>query len=310
MIEVFQSSSVRVSHVVIACSLAVAISGCGSGGGSSEGVIQFPPNQPVVEIVNGQQVPQALLDAFARGRRLDLSKPDQYEKALSELTEYVLLAQEAKRKGYPSAPQYEAEIEISRLQGVASSAISEMHDSTDIDDSVLHKEYENQIAAAGSLEYDITQLIFATETEALKAAGDIVSGQSFQQVYLANEKTARQARSYSHVRLDQLPAALATALRNLKSDQTTRVPVQTQFGWHIVHVDSTRSLTPPAYETVKEGIRQTLIAQLAKDRIAKLREEATIKLIAAAPTAPAVTAPGTEATAKPPAQADKSEKKD
>ncbi|MEO8460934.1 MAG: peptidylprolyl isomerase [Dokdonella sp.] len=288
----------------------MAISGCSSGGGSSDGVIDFPPNQPVVEIVNGQQVPQALLDAFARGRRMDLSKPDQYEKALAELTEYVLLAQEAKRKGYPSAPKYQALIEISRLQGVASSTLSEMQDSTDVDESVLHKEYENQIAAAGSVEYDITQLIFATEAEALKAAGDMVSGQTLQQVYLANEKTARQARAYSHVRLDQLPAALATALRNLKTDQTTRVPVQTQFGWHIVHVDSTRALTPPAFETVRDSIHQTLIAQMAKDRIAKLREEATIKLIAAAPTAPAASSQGTEPTAKAPAQADKPEKKD
>lgn len=264
--------------------LALGLAGCG-GGSSSSGsgaVIQLKA-EPAVAVINGQEVPQALLEALAKLRQLDLSKPEDYEKAFKELTEYVLLAQEARREKLADDPAYAASVEVGRLQAVANASVLTLRAKAQIDPSILMADYEDQLVKVGKFSYDLTQLVFATEEEALKAAGEVVAGKPFGTVFNEYNGSARQARSFAQMRLPQLPPDIAAALQTLKAGETMKVPIQTQAGWHLIHVDKIEPFVAPPFERVRDAIRERMATQLVDERVAKLREEADIKLIGQAP---------------------------
>lgn len=248
-----------------------ALSACGGGSTNSA----LPDDLPVVETVNGQQVPKVLLDILARERKLDLSVPEQRASALTELTDYILLDQEARKENYAKDPMFAAEIEINRLQGNANATLGKFRSTAHVDDSVLKTEYQQQIAKAGRFEYDFSQLLFKGEDDALKASGEAMK-QPFNEVFDRWSKKSLQARAFQRVRPSQLPDALGAALKALKSGETSKIPIHTQYGWHVLHVGAISPFLPPSFEELKDSIRETLLAQLSDQRLVRLRDDATV----------------------------------
>jgi len=56
----------------------------------------------------------------------------------------------------------------------------------------------------------------------------------------------------------------ANALATLKPNEYTKIPVQTQFGWHVIQLLGTRDRTPPAFEAVKEQLQQIVMTKKFK----------------------------------------------
>ncbi|HZP65734.1 MAG TPA: peptidylprolyl isomerase [Rudaea sp.] len=265
------------------------LAGCSSGGkGPDTRPVQLDPDGAVAETVNGTPVPQSLLEAAARSRNLHLDRPEQREQALHYMTDLVLMAQAAERENFYADPQFRNEVELGRLKGVADAGAVEFQKQTPIGEDVLKAQYEDEIAHAGKLEYDFGQLLFANEDDALKAEEDVLAGKPFQTVYDAWRGKAKQAKVFTRVRLDQVPEALGKALASMKNGDTTKVPVHTEFGWHVVHLDIANPFTPPPYEQVKEGIRHSMQIKVAQQRLEKLRETAKVEYPAgSAPPPPA-----------------------
>jgi len=244
---------------------------------------------PLAETINGTPVPQALLEAVARARELDLAKPEQRAQALTLLTDYVLLSQAARQGNFFAEEKFRADVEAARIQGVANATLGLLQQQAPITDPVVRAEYESQVAQAGKFEYDFTQLLFDKAEDALKVTGEIDAGKPFNAVYDAWRGKAKQAKAFSRVRQDQVPPELAKALAGLKNGETSRVPVKTDFGWHVVHLSIANPFTPPPFDQVKDSVRQGLLLRVGRERLQKLKEQAKVEYPpgARAPVVPA-----------------------
>ncbi|HXR62270.1 MAG TPA: peptidylprolyl isomerase [Rudaea sp.] len=279
--------------------LILLLAGCSSGSnGPDTRLLQVDIAGPVAETVNGTPVPQALLESVARARNLDLGKREQREQALALLTDYVLLAQAAQQNGFQANAQFRADVEAARLQGLANATLAQMQQQAPLTDAVVQAEFDAQVARAGKLEYDFTQLLFDNGDDALKAESEILSGKPFADVYKVWRTKARQAKSFTRVRGDQVPQELAKALSELKNGETTKVPVKTRFGWHVVHLDIVNPFTPPPFEQVKDSVRQTMLRRIGQERLHQLKEQAKIEY------PPGVTPPAPKSEAEKPAAED------
>jgi peptidyl-prolyl cis-trans isomerase C len=261
--------------LTLAASVAL-VAACSQQGASSSDAIQMSTTGPVAETVNGTKVPQSLLESVARQHNLHLENPQQRQQAFDLLTDEVLVAQAAQHESFASSEPFQAAVEAERLKGVADAAFAEYQKLTPISDDMLKAEYDAQSARAGNQAYDFGQLLFANEADALKAEDDIVTGKPFSAVFDAYRTKAKQAKVFTRVRPDQLPEPMVKALQDLKNGETTKVPVKTEYGWHVVHLDIVNPYTPPPFEQVKEGVRRGMQVKMAQDRVKKLRESAKI----------------------------------
>jgi len=256
---------------------ALALAGCGRSDAPDTRVIQMPDGGALAETVNGTPVPQSLLEAVARQHNWKLDQPPQRAQALRVLTDMILINQEARNQNYFADPQFQADAEAARLKSVADASVTEFEKRSAVSDSVLKSEYDAQLQHTGKSAYDFTQLLFGSEDDALKAEADVLAGKPFQQVYDAWKDKARQARAFTRVRLDQVPEDLGKAIAAMQNGETTKVPIKTQFGWHVVHLDIVNPYTPPAFDEVKDGIRRNLQMKINRERLDKLRETAKIE---------------------------------
>ncbi len=263
-------------RLVLTCVLCAFLVACGQVG--DNGSIQLKSSGPAVETVNGEAVPVLLLDAIARGRDLDLNKAEQRRQALDELTQYVLLAQEAKREKFADITQFQADVEIARLQGIANATLAQIQLLSPITDAMLKAQYDQEIAKAGKVTYDFGQLLFDKEDDALKAAGEAMGGMPFIKLFDAWQGKAKQAKIYTQVRANQLPEGLVKALQELHIGETNKVPVKTEFGWHVINLTATTPFVAPDFNQVKEGVRRSMQARITDERIEKLKANAQISL--------------------------------
>ncbi|MEP6484456.1 MAG: peptidylprolyl isomerase [Rudaea sp.] len=292
-----------VKKLILAAAIA-GVAGCSHDGKSSDSVINMTTSGPIAVTVNGIAVPQSLLEGIAHQHNLHLDKPPQREQAMNLTTDMVLIVQKSQHESFASTEQFQADVEASRLRGIADASFAEYQKMTPITDDMLKAEYDAQSAKTGSQVYDFGQLLFNDEGEALKAEGDILAGKAFSVVFDKYRAQAKQAKVFTRVRPDQLPEPMAKAIADLKNGETTKVPVKTEYGWHVVHLDIVNSYTPPPFDQVKEGIRRTLQAKIGQERIKKMRDEAKIEYPAgtapSAPTVPAVTTPAAAPTIQSP----------
>lgn len=258
----------------LALSLCAALAACSAE--KSDKLIQLDANLPAVETVNGTPVPQALLDSIARARNLDLDKPDQRAKALTVLADFVLLAEQARHDQVLSKPATAADVEYARLSALASVTMEALQQQTPLSDDQLKAEYDAQVAKTGKFDYDFSGLLFDNEASATAAAAEL-HGKTFAQVYDAWKDKAKQAKVFTKVHLDQLPEELGKTLAAMKPGDATPAPIKTQFGWHLLSLTATNPLTPPPFDQVKEGVRRSMAANIARQRLEKLREQAKIE---------------------------------
>jgi peptidyl-prolyl cis-trans isomerase C len=267
-----------------------------SGGNST---IQLADAGPTVETVNGEAVPQRLLDALARTRNLDISKPEMRDRALKELANYVVAAQAARDEKFLKDPDFAAQAEVLRLQALSAATVAEFQKRAKVDDAVLHAEYDKMAARTGGSEYDFSQIVFRSQLEAAKAAGEIAAGKTFDKVSEAHKKDALQTRSLTRVRAGLLPESLAKALAAMKPGETDKVPLQTPLGWLVVRLDAVTPHAPPAFDDVKEGLSRSALKRSGEERIMKLRADAKVSLAEPAPSPPYAAAKPDAAAGKP-----------
>lgn len=278
--------------------LLAALAGCSGGDGGKPPVVQFSAGEPVMR-VNDLPVSSALLDEVARGRGLDLANPEQRQRAIKELSDYVLLASFARKQRMEDDGAFGATVEAQRLQGVANATMEFYARTHPITEEALKAEYDAQVAKAGSASYDFSQLLFDNENEALKASEELLAGKEWTAMYEQWKGKAKQARDFTDVRLVQLPAPeLVDALKALKPGESTRVPVKSQYGWHLLRLTASKPVTPPAFDAIRAELQKHMIARQGEQWMQKMRGEAVILDLRAPKTDAAPPTPAAPAAAE------------
>lgn len=252
----------------------------GSGDALTE-PLTVPDAGIVVARVDDIEIRQSWLEALARGRGLDLADSKQRARALDELIEYAVLIGAARRHPELAAGEVRAEIELNALAGRANAILGRLGAVGEPDEASLRREYDEQSAINGDLEYKVAHLLFAEQALASEAGGRlaVAQNQEFSTIQAEYRDRAQQAVELGWIKLGQVPEAFAEALRGLRPGQTTIEPVQTPYGWHVIHLRETRPFQAPSFEQVREGIRRMLVARSTRELVDALKTESRIDII-------------------------------
>jgi len=234
-----------------------------------------------IATVNGKAIPQARLDILLRERMAQgqQDSPELRNFLKQQLINLELMSQESLKRGLDKTPEVAVALEMGRIQILSSAFASDYLRKNQANDTTLKSEYDKIKAQQGDKEFRVRHILVKTEEEAKEALGQLAKGGSFDKI--AAEKSLDTGSKGNGGDLNWSPPGryvkpFADALTKLKKGETTKTPVQTQFGWHIIRLEDERPLKIPTFDEAKGQLMQMMSQQALQKAVADMRSKAKI----------------------------------
>ncbi len=264
-------------HAIAAATALWLLAGCQQQAEKSDtGLFQLQGSASGLK-VNGQEVPEALVQAYARKRGWEVRDPGQREQVYDQLAELLAVAMEADKRGLLADEAVRADLELERLNRLSGLMIE--RNVAPATDEELRAAYDKELATTGSEEYQVAHILLDSAERAQQILATLNAGSSFDDVLRAQAGQAgvRDAKDLGWVRRTQLPAALADALAGLTPGNWSAQPVATEFGFHVALLRAKRPFSAPPFDQVRESIRATMMRQRALDLGQSIKQQAIIE---------------------------------
>lgn len=256
-------------------------------------------DDPVVARVNGEIIRKS---EFMRVWR---SLPPQYQQApmkaiypvlLKQIIDTKLAAQAAKREKLGESDAVKRQMALVREQVMARAYLDRSVKAVVTDDA-LRKQYAEFVKTfSAEPQVRARHILVKTESEAKAIIKQLDGGEKFAK--LAREKSTgpsgKRGGDLGYFGRTQMVPPFSAMAFSLKAGEYAKKPVKTQFGWHVIKVESRRKGLPPSFEEK----RKELSGKASQEAVAKSRETLrknakveTFKLDGSANDAPASTAP-------------------
>ena len=283
------------------------------GAGAAEGQVKAVTGDPVVAIVDGAAIHRSEL------LQMQESLPEDYQKLPLDVLYPVMIerlidARLIVNAGRKENLQNEAEVRR-RVAAYEERVIQEAYlirrIETEVTDDKLRQRFEQALKdSPPKPQIHARHILVRTETQARDILAQLAKGKDF--AALAGELSVdpsgkQNGGDLGFFSAEEMVPEFAKAAFALKDGETTKEPVKSQFGWHIIRVEGRRE-SLPTFEESKEQIQAEVSQEVVKKLVASLREGAKVEkfgpdgLAATAPAAPAAPAAPPAATpAAPPA---------
>jgi peptidyl-prolyl cis-trans isomerase C len=219
--------------------------------------------------VNGQPLTSAQFELFTKavaGKVPAELTPAQRTQALDTLVRAEAVAQQAEKDGLDKQGDAPASLALARLQILEQAAMVNFLKDHKATDAELKSEYDTQVAAMPKTQYKASHILVKTKEEAEKIIAELKKGAKFEKLAAEHslDGSKNNGGDLGWFSPSNLVKPFADAVAQLKKGETTQVPVQTEFGWHVIRLEDTRETTPPAFDTVKDRLVQIVEAKKFK----------------------------------------------
>jgi peptidyl-prolyl cis-trans isomerase C len=231
--------------------------------------------------VNGQPVSSELLNAMVRqypGADLESLRPEQREQLVEHLINLAALAQAAEREGLHEDLTVRATVELHRQQALAERLVRTHAERNPIDEEALRAEYEVRHGEP-MIEYHARHILVETADEARELIAQLDAGADFQA--LAREHSTGPSGpdggDLGWFGPDQMVESFSRAVADMEAGSHSEAPVETRFGWHVIRLEDTRESSPPAFEEVRDELKEILEEMQIRDYLDRIRNEAAVE---------------------------------
>lgn len=235
-----------------------------------------------VATVNGEAITEQQL-AFYAERRAGMPLADidaeMRSQVLDELINIRLLEQKAKRDGLHKQDPLKQELEFQRATALADAAMTGYLETAPVNEAAMREEYEKRKAELGGNEYKASHILLESEEDAKAVITELQNGADFTELAKSRsiEPGAEQSGgSLGWFSTSQMVKPFADAVASMEKGNVSETPVQTQFGWHVIRLEDSREVPPPAFEDVQPQIERYLTNQRIQAFINELRGKAEI----------------------------------
>lgn len=241
---------------------------------------QTAADAPVAAVIDGKSISmnrmQRALQVYGRDLK-ELSPEAYYRTVLNRLIDQELAARAAIVTGIDDDPQVQANLAEARANVLASAYLQKIGAEATTD-AGLRAEYD-KVAAEGIKEVNARHILVKTESEAIEIIELLDGGVVFED--LARERSTGPSGpgggDLGYFGYAQMVPPFAEAAFSMEKGSHSATPVKTQFGWHVIKVEDTRSQAPPPFEVAKPQIVEQARTNAMIGELDKLREAAKIE---------------------------------
>lgn len=245
------------------------------------------PTTPAVEsgkplaVVNGKEIPALYGELVKREMAQGQPPSPELEARVSEsLVNLELLSTAAVAKGLDKDPRLAAALDIRRKDQLAKAYLEDYVKAHPVTDAEIQAAYDKAKAGPVEPEYRAHHILVKTEAEAKKILGELGKKAKFEDLakkYSQDPGSAKDGGALDWANRGAFVKEFSDAMASLKKGETTKTPVKTQFGYHIIRLDDTRQPELPPLEAVREDIVKQLQQLRIRDAIVAARANAKIE---------------------------------
>lgn len=240
--------------------------------------------------VNGTIIKQSTIDNFIQQRAAQGAPdtPEMRKAILEEMISREVVRQAAVKEGVDKKPEVQMQLDLAQQNILLNAYVQDYAKKHPITDDMIKAEYDKLKAKMGDKQYHARHILVADKKEATAIIAQLKKGGNFEK--LAQQKSKDSSGKNGGDLGWNVPAAyvkpFGDALVALKKGETTKEPVESQFGWHVIKLEDVKDA--PALEEIKQNLTQSLQQQQLQKMAAELKAKAKIEYPAqAATTAPA-----------------------
>lgn len=248
-----------------------------------------------VAVVNGTPISNEVWELYVKASHQNKTAAeltaDERKKALDDLIGMYVGAQEAEKQKLATG-EPAARLELVRMSALAEMLYKKVVEEAVPTDAELKAEYDARIAELPPLEYHARHILVADEAKAKDLIAQLGKGASFEKLAKENSSdgSSTEGGLLDWFSPQQMVKPFADAVQQLEVGKYTTVPVQSEFGWHVIKLEETRASTPPPFDAVKAQIapmvNQKKFQKQLDDLVAKAKVERTEQPAAAPVAAP------------------------
>ena len=205
---------------------------------------------------------------------------EQQIKLLNELVNTFILSNSAEGQALAQQPDLAAAIDVSRARLITQALIENTLENSPFTDDEIKVIYDEQYAGKTKQEFKARHILVKTEDEAKALIKQLDSGADFAQ--LAKEHSTGPSSSaggdLGWFEKDMMVKPFADAVASMSNGTHSGLPVNTQFGWHIILREDAKDLGAVELAQVKDDIISSLRTQKLRALINKLRENAKVEV--------------------------------
>ena len=253
--------------------------GCQTNNSKAEPAIQLK-DEEIIATVNGKPISQTALQiiaAEAKQRNKDANIPR--KQLIDELVKRELLAQEAEQKELSKDQAIALNLYIMKRVVLSQAAAQDYLKHNDVTEAEAKAEYDRRVAEqANNMEYKARHILTKTEDEAKKIIADLEKGAPFadQAKKFSIDPGASNGGDLGWFSANRMVKPFSDAVIALQNGEFTKTPVQTQFGWHVILREDSRTAAVPAYEDVKDQLKVLMQRLKLQAHLEELEKKAAV----------------------------------
>jgi peptidyl-prolyl cis-trans isomerase C len=252
-----------------------------------------PAAGDIAATVNGTPISKDNVDKIV-AQRLAMGQPDSPDlrkSAINQLALQMLVSQEAIKKNLDKTPKVIDQINLNRQSILANAFVQDYIKNNPVSDDMLKAEYDKVKAQMSGKEYKARHILVDKEALAKTIIAKLKRNpklfDSLARKYSKDPGSKNKGGELGWFDPRGMVPEFGAAVAKLKKGKFTLEPVKTQFGYHVILLEDTRTRQAPAFEQVKPQLAKRVQDQNIKKLIDNIMAKAKIEITASPAAAPA-----------------------
>lgn len=199
--------------------------------------------------------------------------PEERTGVMNELTDIYLISELPQAKALGEKPQVRAQLELQQRISLFNAFAKDFLAKNQATDQEILNLYEEQLGLEPPPEYKARHILVESQGEALAIIQELQDGANF--IELAKTRSTGPSGpnggDLGWFEAKKMVKQFSDAVVAMEDDTFTILPVQTQFGWHVILREASRSSIPPTLESVRDVIKQRVEQNKFQEYVAGLR---------------------------------------
>ncbi|MCU7917121.1 MAG: peptidylprolyl isomerase [Candidatus Thiodiazotropha sp. (ex Epidulcina cf. delphinae)] len=232
--------------------------------------------------VNGTPVTRTMYSLYFQDRMRNVpdakNSPELQMSVLNELSNILIVAQDAEKKGLPERADVAASLYLLKAKLLTQIAIQEHAKATQPTEEQLQQTYDDEYAGQSNTEYKARHILLKEEDEAKSMIAKLAEGADFAELAKQHSTgpTGKSGGDLGWFDAAQMVKPFGDALRGMEKGKYSAAPVQTQFGWHVILLEESRETAAPTLDSVRGKIMSSLQQKALASYMQGLRDSSKL----------------------------------